>query len=177
MGYIFGGSLIALVVALGAYFAFRGDEEVVPTPTPPPTIEASTTPEEEATKEPTNEPAEVETPDDGASAEPSPSPTPDARPSEHAPIESVVVEFIDGQHVIVISAGLPSGCHDPLAQVVTREADVFMVTITNSPPEPGEVCSAEFRTYEVQITIGEALQAGLEYAVRVNDHETTFTAQ
>jgi hypothetical protein len=176
MGNLIGGSVIALIVALVAYFALRGDDEVVATPTPVPTVEATATMTPEPTEEPTEEPTATETPEPSATAEPSPT-LEAGKSAEPAPIQSVSVEFIDGQNVIVIKAGLPSGCHEPLAQDVSRDGDVFTVTVTNSAPGPDELCTDIFRTYEIQVTIGESLEPGQEYTVLVNGQETTFTAQ
>jgi hypothetical protein len=166
---LLGGSAIGLVVALGAYFGLRGDEEIVATPTPEPTavVTPSETPPPEASV--TTEP----------SATPEPSPTlAEGRAPEPAPIESVDVGLQDGQHVVVIVAGLPNGCTEPHSQEVTREGNVYTVTILNSVPEDDDaICTEIFRTYEVRVSIGDVLEPGETYTVVVNDQETTFTAQ
>ena len=174
MGTAVGAMVVALVVAVGAYFALRGDEEVLPAPTPTPTAvpteTATPAPEDTATPEPsaTLEPS--------ATAEPSPILVEGSEP-EPAPIESIDVEFEDGQPVLIIVAGLPNSCVEPLSQDVMLEGDVYTVTILNSSPGEDQVCAAVFRTYEIRVSIGDVLESGHTYTVMVNDQETSFTAE
>lgn len=179
MGNLISGSVIALVVALGAYFAFRGDEEVIATPTPEPTVAATQTPAPadtpEATEAPTEAPTEVPT------ETPEPSPTVEAgRVIEPAPIESVEVvvqRSLPPQYVVMIVATLPTGCDEPHTQDVTREGDTFTITILNSTPEGDAICTLILRTYEVNVNLGASFDAGTTYTVVVNGEETTFTAR
>ena len=173
MGTAVGGTLVALVVALGAYFALRGDEEVIATPTPEPSATATATP------------VDTETPQPSATAEAEPSATPEPSPTveegrvpEAAPIESIDVQFEDGQPVVIVVAGLPNGCAEPQSQEVMREGNVYTVTILNSVPADDDVaCTDIFRTYEIRVSIGDVLESGETYTVVANDQETTFTAE
>jgi hypothetical protein len=163
------------VVAIGASFAFRGDAELLPAPTPEPTAESTAT----RTIPPTATASPMATPQ--PSATPLPSPTLAAgRRSRPAPIESVKVEVQESlprQYIVVIVAGLPNGCAERYAQDVKREGDVFIITILNSEPIANVPCTLIFRTYEVRVTIADSLQSGRTYTVRVNDQQTTFTAR
>jgi hypothetical protein len=177
MGTAVGGTLVALVVALVAYFALRGDEEVIATPTPEPSATATATA--------TATPADTETPQPSATAEAEPSATPEPSPTveegrvpEAAPIESIDVQYEDGKPVVIIVAGLPNGCAEPQSQEVTLEGTVYTVTILNSVPADDDVvCTDIFRTYEIRVAIGDVLESGETYTVMVNDQETTFTAE
>lgn len=166
------GSVLALVAGLGAYFGFRGDEEIIPTPTPTATLEATATPEPSGTPEPTLEPTETPQPTT------EPSPTLEAgKATDTAPIESVDVTFQDGKPLVTIVAGLPSGCAEPYSQEVMRDGDTFVITILNSvPADPNTICTAIFGTYEIQVTIGDALTSGQIYLLMVNDDLSRFSA-
>ena len=175
MGTAIGVLVVGLVVALAAYFVMRGDEEVLATPTPVPTVAPTSTPTVQATAPPTGTPAPR------ASATLQPSPTlPAGRRAVPAPIQSVKVEpgtTSPRTYTVTIVATLPNGCALRYTQDVKREGDVFIVTVLNSEPTGNVPCTAVSSTYEVRVTIGESLQAGRTYTVRVNDKETTFRAQ
>ena len=167
-------SAVGLVVAVGAYFGFRGDEEVVITPTPEPSLTATATPSPDATATP----AETETATPEPSATPEPTPTLEAgqKPAD-APIESVDVTYQDGKPLVTIVAGLPDGCAKPYSQDVVRDGDSFVITILNSVPDKNAICTAIYRTYQIQVSIGDSLDAGQTYVVTANDQKTRFTAR
>jgi hypothetical protein len=175
MGTAIGVLVVGLVVALAAYFVMRGDEEVLATPTPVPTVAPTSTPTVQATAPPTG------TPTPRPSATPQPSPTLAAgRRAVPAPIQSVKVEpgtTSPRTYTVAIVASLPNGCATRYTQDIKREGDVFIVIILNSEPTGNVPCTAVVSTYEVRVTIGESLVAGRTYTVRVNDKETTFRAQ
>lgn len=175
MGTAIGVLVVGLVVALAAYFVMRGDEEVLATPTPEPTLAATNTPALAATVAP------AATLAPRPSATPPPSPTLAAgRRAVPAPIQSVKVEAGSGtprQYTVTIAASLPNGCIMKYTQDVKREGDTFVITVLNSEPTAPVRCTSLVTPYEVKVTIGEALVAGRTYTVRVNDKETTFKAQ
>jgi hypothetical protein len=169
--------VVGLVVALGAYFAFRGDEQIVPEPTPVPTIAVivtATMPPASPTTPATAAPTPTRTPT------PVPTPTlPAGRRSVPAPIQSVRVEVLDSprRYLVVAVASLPNGCAMQYAQDVKREGDVFTVTVLNSVPVANTPCTLIARTYEARVTITDSLQAGRTYTVKVNDKQATFAAR
>jgi hypothetical protein len=172
MGTAVGVLVVGVVLAFGAYFAFRGDEEVLPTPTPEPTTPATAT----ATTPPTATQTATATPQ--PSATPAPTPTlPAGRRAEPAPIESLRVEPQAPPYVVVVTAGLPNGCAQPYTHEVSRQGDVFTVRLLNSVPTANVPCTLIYRTYEARVTISATLVAGRAYTVRVNDKQTTFTAR
>jgi hypothetical protein len=165
---------MGLVLATAGYFAFRGDEEVLPTPTPVPTTEQ--TPVPSATPMPSATVAPTATP----SSTPPPTPTLAAgRRAVPAPIDAVSVETqgTPSQYVVLATATLPNGCIMQYTQSVRREGNTFIVTVLNSEPTANVLCTTVFRTYQVRVTIGDALQSGQTYTVRVNDKSTTFRAR
>jgi hypothetical protein len=173
---VIGTLLVGLVLAFGAYFAFRGDEEVLPDPTPVPTVQVVVTATMPAS--PTSQPTASATPT--RTPTPVPSPTlPAGRRSVPAPIDSVRVEVQDSprRYLVLAVASLPNGCAMQYAQDVKREGDVFTVTVLNSVPTANTPCTLIARTYEVRVTISDSLQAGRTYTVRVNDKQATFTAR
>jgi hypothetical protein len=175
MGTAIGVLAAGLVVALAAYFVMRGDEEVIATPTPVPTVALSSTATVPATAPPTG------TPPPRPSATPPPSPTlATGRRAVPAPIQSVKVEAGSGtprQYTVTIAASLPNGCIMKYTQDVKREGDTFIITVLNSEPTAPVRCTSVVTPYEVKVTIGEALVAGRTYTVKANDKTTTFRAQ
>jgi hypothetical protein len=177
MGTVIGTLVVGIVLAFGAYFAFRGDEELLPDPTPVPTavvVVTATMPASSPTSQPTASATPTRTPT------PLPSPTlPAGRRSVPAPIDSVRVEVQDSprRYLVVAVARLPNGCAMQYTQDVKREGDVFTVTVLNSVPTADTLCTLIARTYEVRVTITDSLQAGRSYTVRVNDKQATFTAR
>lgn len=177
MGTVLGTLVVGLVLAFGAYFIFRGDEELLPDPTPVPTVQVvvtATMPAASPTGQPTASPTPTRTPT------PVPSPTlPAGRRSVPAPIESVRVEVQDSprRYLVVAVGSLPNGCAMQYTQDVKREGDVFTVTVLNSMPAANTLCTQIARTYEVRVTITDSLQPGRSYTIRVNDKQATFTAR
>jgi hypothetical protein len=175
MGTAIGVLAAGLVVAVAAYFVMRGDEEVIATPTPVPTVALSSTATVPATAPPTG------TPPPRPSATPPPSPTlATGRRAVPAPIQSVKVEAGSGtprQYTVTIAASLPNGCIMKYTQDVKREGDTFIITVLNSEPTAPVRCTSVVTPYEVKVTIVEALVAGRTYTVKANDKTTTFRAQ
>ena len=175
MGTAIGVLVVGLVVALAAYFVMRGDEEVLATPTPVPTVAPTSTPAVQATAPATGTP----TPRPSATLQPSPT-LPAGRRAVPAPIQSVTVEAVSGtprQYTVTIAASLPNGCVMKYTQDVKREGDTFVITVLNSEPTAPVRCTSVVTPYEVKVTIGEALVAGRTYTVKANDKTTTFRAQ
>lgn len=106
---------------------------------------------------------------------------PPDREAEPAPIDGLdvrVAESFPPQYFLNVQAGLPSGCAEQYRHEVERDGDVITVTVLNSlPAADGVVCTAIYGMYELNIALGSDFESGETYKVRVNDEETTFTAQ
>jgi hypothetical protein len=108
-------------------------------------------------------------------------PLPDDRKAEPAPIDGLdisVAESFPPQYFVHVQAGLPSGCAKQYGFEVSRDGDVITISVLNSvPADPGTICTAIYGIYELNIPLGSDFDSGHTYTVRVNDQETTFTAQ
>ena len=99
-----------------------------------------------------------------------------------APIDDIdilVRESFPPGYTAHITSGLPSGCalfHD--ARITARDGDSVTISVTNTVPTDPEVsCPAIYTFHETNIDLGQDFVSGRTYAVKVNDEQTTFTAQ
>lgn len=105
---------------------------------------------------------------------------PDASPdrvSVPAPIDRVEVlirESAPPQVTLKIAAGLPSGCAQRESHSVSRNGDLFTVTVLNSMPRGDQACTMIYGTYELTIALSGEFRPGVTYTVQVNDKTTTF---
>lgn len=112
-----------------------------------------------------------------------PSPTPPYRTKvELAPIdglELIIRESFPPQYAIVITSGLPSGCHEFDRAVSEGWAgNTLTIRVTNvAPDDPAVACDALYRTVQTQFELGTAFIPRERYTIRVNDESLDFTAQ
>jgi hypothetical protein len=102
------------------------------------------------------------------------------RHPEPAPIDGLEVltlESFPPQYVAHVTAGLPSGCAEPLShEILPRQGNVIRVVVLNSLPD-NTVCTAIYGMYELNVNLGSDFTPGQTYTVRVNEREVTFKAQ
>jgi hypothetical protein len=96
-----------------------------------------------------------------------------------APIDGAEVQVRDTtpRYVLVVKAGLPSGCAKPDTFTVSQTGNVVKVAVSNTLPTGNPVCTAIYGTYELDIDVGTNFAAGQEYRVDVNGRVVTFTAR
>ena len=102
---------------------------------------------------------------------------PVGRVSVPAPIdqvEIVVRESAPPQVAVKIMAGLPSGCAQRQSHAVSRNGDIFTVTVLNSMPQGDPACTMIYGTYSLSIDLVGELRPGVTYTVQVNDTVRTF---
>lgn len=106
---------------------------------------------------------------------------PDDRRAVEAPIDGLDVltlESFPPQYMLHVQAGLPNGCAERYGSEVERVGDAITVTVLNTIPADETVaCTAIYGMYEVNLSLGSDFESGATYTVKVNDQETTFTAQ
>ena len=93
-------------------------------------------------------------------------------------MDIAIAESFPPQYFVSIQAGLPSGCAEQYGSEIERVDDVITVTVLNTiPADENIACTAIYGMYEVNLPLGSDFEPGKTYTVRVNDQETTFTAQ
>ena len=113
---------------------------------------------------------------------PAGSPQPGDRKSVPAPIESLGVvtrESFPPGYTLQITSGLPSGCaRFEAAAITARSANTITVSVTNTmPADPGIPCTTIYGLKQTNLDLGQDFVSGQRYLVKVNDRQTTFTAQ
>jgi len=109
-----------------------------------------------------------------------PSPTPSTRQAVPAPIDGLDVHVLESappQYVLVVRAGLPSGCAEKNRSEWSRSAELITVTVLNWMPTGTPICTMIYGSYELSINLGSDFRSGTTYKVSVNDKTTTFVAQ
>ena len=102
---------------------------------------------------------------------------PVGRVSVPAPIdqvEIVVRESAPPQVSVKITAGLPSGCAQRESHAVSRNGDIFTVTVLNSMPRGDQACTMIYGSYSLSADLGRDFRPGVTYTVQVNDTVRTF---
>ncbi len=107
--------------------------------------------------------------------------TPEAAPVEvDAPIENVTVHPLKTdppQYFLEIQAGLPDACHTFGRTEVQRSGSEITVSVINLIAVVDAVCGEVYETAPHLLPLGTDFEAGVTYTVRVNDWETSFTAE
>ena len=99
-----------------------------------------------------------------------------------APIEAIdilVRESFPPGYTVHVTSGLPSGCaRFNAAEVLERNGANIVIRVTNTLPTGKDVvCTAIYGYHEANLDLGQDFKSGQVYTVKVNDKETTFTAQ
>ena len=99
-----------------------------------------------------------------------------------SPIEELEVlqrESSPVQYAVAITSGLPSGCAVfDKSEVTGREGTTITIRVTHTmPADPNTACTMIYGLHESVVELGTDFESGTEYTVKVNDKETTFTAQ
>ena len=97
-----------------------------------------------------------------------------------APVESVDIAAtasLPAQYSAQIVAGLPGSCSEPAYQQVYRVGNRITIKVFNTEPVEETICMPVYRTYPVNVPLGADFNRGETYTVKVNNIETTFTAQ
>ncbi len=99
-----------------------------------------------------------------------------------SPIEEIEIlmrESFPVQYAAVITSGLPSGCAVfDKAEETGREGTTITIRVTHTmPADPNTACTMIYGYHESTVELGTDFVSGTEYTVKVNDQETTFTAQ
>jgi hypothetical protein len=97
-----------------------------------------------------------------------------------APIDTLEVRVLESappRYVAYIRAGLPGGCAQRHDSSVTRNGNVFQITVTNTVPTGNPPCTMIYGSYELNISLPGAFVSGASYTLQVNDKQTTFRAQ
>ena len=107
---------------------------------------------------------------------------PEERSVVDSPIEEIDVvmrESHPAQYALAITSGLPSGCAVfDKAEVTGREGTTITIRVTHTmPSDPNTACTMIYGYHESVVDLGSDFESGTEYTVKVNDQETTFTAQ
>ena len=98
-----------------------------------------------------------------------------------APIEDVEVVFpeeVDGEYILKVTSGLPSGCAQFHGYEVERSGNHFTVDVTNQMPDPDEpiACTAIYGYHDEAIFLDGGLVPGEAYTVTINGELTdSFT--
>ena len=95
-----------------------------------------------------------------------------------APIEraEIVISTSSGYAVHVV-AGLPNGCVKPAGHAIVRTEQRIRISVYNSTPPSGAICTAIYGRYELNIPLGSDFKAGSSYAIEVNDKTLTLNAR
>lgn len=99
-----------------------------------------------------------------------------------SPIEEIEIlmrESFPVQYAALITSGLPSGCAVfDKAEETGRDGTTITIRVTHTmPSDPDVACTAIYGYHESTVELGTDFVSGTEYTVKVNDKETTFTAQ
>ena len=99
-----------------------------------------------------------------------------------SPIEEIEIlmrESFPVQYAALITSGLPSGCAVfDKAEETGRDGTTITIRVTHTmPSDPDVACTAIYGYHESTVELGTEFVSGTEYTVKVNDKETTFTAQ
>ena len=87
---------------------------------------------------------------------------------EDAPVESVRIDYApNGGSRLVLTTGLPSGCHEISEPLVLRADDTIIVEVQNLV-EVGAACTDDYRTVESRLPIPGEVEACATYNVNVN---------
>ncbi len=94
-------------------------------------------------------------------------------------LEILMRESFPVQYAVAITSGLPSGCAIfDRAEVTGREGTSITIRVTHTmPADPNVACTMIYGMHESTVELGTDFVSGTEYTVKVNDKETTFTAQ
>ena len=94
---------------------------------------------------------------------------------QDAPVESVGLEYApDGGSRLVLTTGLPSGCHEISEPLVLRADDLIIAEVQNLV-EVGAACTDDYRMVESRLPIPGEVEACATYDVNVNG--VVYTAQ
>jgi hypothetical protein len=97
-----------------------------------------------------------------------------------APVESVNIvatTSLPAQYAAQIVAGLPGSCSEAAYQQVYRVGNSITIKVFNTEPVEETICMPVYRSYPVSVPLGDDFNRGETYTVKVNNIETTFTAQ
>lgn len=99
-----------------------------------------------------------------------------------SPIEELDVlmrESSPVQYAAVITSGLPSGCAEFDKAVITgRDGTTITIRVTHTmPADENTACTMIYGYHESVVELGTDFVSGTQYTLKVNDEETTFTAQ
>ncbi len=99
-----------------------------------------------------------------------------------SPIEEIDIlmrESFPVQYAVAITSGLPSGCAAfDKSEVTGRDGTTITIRVTHTmPADPNVACTMIYGYHESTVELGTDFVSGTEYTVKVNDKETTFTAQ
>ena len=87
---------------------------------------------------------------------------------EDAPVESVTIDYVpDGGSRLVLTTGLPSGCHEIIEPLILRSNDTIIVEVQNMVPIDA-LCTKDYRVVESRLSVPDALVACATYDVNVN---------
>ena len=98
----------------------------------------------------------------------------------YAPIENVTVHPLKSdppQYFLEIQAGLPNACHTFGRTEVERSGTEITVSVINLIAVVDTVCAEVFEPAPHLLPLGTDFGPGVTYTVRVNDWETSFTAE
>jgi hypothetical protein len=87
---------------------------------------------------------------------------------EDAPVESVTIVYApNGESRLVLTTGLPSGCHEIVEPLVLRADDTIIVEVQNLV-EVGAACTDDYRVVESRLPIPGEVEACATYDINVN---------
>ncbi len=92
-------------------------------------------------------------------------------------LEVLTLESFPPQYVLLVSAGLPSGCAKPAGYEGSRAGAVIQILVHNSMPTGQGACAAIYGMYELNIPLGSDFEPGATYVIEVNGQTVGFTAQ
>jgi hypothetical protein len=105
---------------------------------------------------------------------------PSDRAFVQAPLESldiVATASLPAQYAAQIVAGLPGSCSEAAYEQVYRVGNTITIKVFNTEPVEETICMPAYRTYPVNAPLGADFNRGETDTVKVNNIETTFTAQ
>jgi hypothetical protein len=107
----------------------------------------------------------------------SPSPSRQAVPAPIDGVDVSVLKSMPTQYMLIVRAGLPSGCAEKNRYETDRSGTAITVTVLNWMPTGNPPCTMIYGSYELSINLGSDFRSGTTYTVSVNDKKTTFVAQ
>jgi hypothetical protein len=87
---------------------------------------------------------------------------------QDAPVESVSIDYAPGDGSrLILTTGLPSGCHELGEPLVLRSGDLIIVEVQNLVPL-GVACTDDYRVVESRLAIPDELEPCAAYEVNIN---------